>query len=78
VWRASFSDSSLYFVGEIHYSLLLSSSALWSSDGSCRASSLSVVIHICRNNLLDDTSGPVANPYAEAKSSDTEKHCSFL
>lgn len=45
--------------------ITLSSRALWDSDGSFGSSSLAVVIHICRNNLLDDTSGPVANSNPE-------------
>jgi len=54
--------------------IALSSKALWGSDGLFRSSSLSVVIHICRNNILDDTSGPVANPNPEVRSSGTGKH----
>jgi len=39
-----------------------------------QVSSLVVVFHICRNKLLDDTSGPVTNSNPEVRSSGTGKH----
>jgi hypothetical protein len=70
VWRDSFSDSSLgkYI---IHCFVIKRSVGQW---WIVQVSSLAVVIHICRNKLLDDTSGPVANPNPEVRSSGTEKH----
>ena len=54
--------------------IALSSRVLWGSGGSFRSASPADVIHIYRNNLLYDTSGPVANPNPEVSSSGTGKH----
>jgi hypothetical protein len=54
--------------------IALPSTALCGSDGSFRSSSLAVMIHICRNNLLDDTTGPVENPKPEVSSSGSVEH----